>query len=278
MEILKPALKEIISNSSSGKLFKMNLAKEYLQIPVLNFIYSSSKYSKLVFYGGSCLVHCFNLPRLSEDLDFVDEKGEVDIRELANDIGDYFNKNTDLNLKTTVQNFRIYLKFPILRELGISKNNLSETDDLFLKIEVFSDFNFCNEYKTEIRPIFKFNKSILVKTFSLETLMSTKIRAIFFRKWEKTDKKGNVLVKAKGRDYFDLMWYLEKGIVPNLKCIENIKNMKDLRDILLKSVSKVDKESIRLDLEAFIDDGRLVNNLSDNLKDILIREIKEKLI
>lgn len=277
METLKPILKNLILGSSGTKDFKMNIAKEYLQIIVLDFIYSNPKYSKMFFYGGSCLAQCFGLNRLSEDLDFIDSEGSIDIEELSKDLDDYFKKNTDLELKTSIQKFRVYLKFPILKELEISGNDSSETDILILKIEVFSGFDFCKKYNTEIRPIFKFNKSILVKTFDLPTLMSTKIRAILNRKWEKRDKSGNVLIKVKGRDYFDLLWYLEKGIVPNLECIEDVESMEDLKNALLKIIDNIDSQSIKLDIEAFIDNKSFVNDISINIKDILIRSIKEKL-
>jgi predicted nucleotidyltransferase component of viral defense system len=277
METLKPILKSLISDSSGSKEFKMNIAKEYLQVVVLSFIYSNPKYSKMFFYGGSCLAQCFGLNRLSEDLDFVDGDKKIDIEELAKDLEHYFTKNTDLEVKTSTQKFRVYLKFPLLRELGISNNVSSETDILILKVEVFSDFDFCKEYKAEIRPIFKFNKSVLINTFDLPTLMSTKIRAILNRKWEKKDKEGNILIRVKGRDYFDLLWYLEKGITPNLDCIEDVKDMEDLKSKLLAIISNIDNQSIKLDLEAFIDDRGFIDIISSNIKDILTRSIKEKL-
>lgn len=276
METIKPALKNIISESpSKNNQFKRNLLKEYLQIAVLDFIYSHPAYSQLLFYGGSALAHCFGLERLSEDLDFIVEKKKIDVPKLARDLEEYFVKRTDLFVKTTVQKFRIYLKFPILRELGISTRD--ETDTLFLKVEVYSEFDFCKSYKTDIRPVFKYNRSILIKTFDPGTLMATKIRAIFFRKWEKTDKQGRTTVKVKGRDYFDLLWYLQKGIQPNLSCIEGFENMKDLKEKLLTMIAGIDSKSIQLDLEALIDNPNFVMNISKNMKAILEREISEKL-
>jgi hypothetical protein len=278
METLKPILKNLInSSSSSDKAFKMNIVKEYLQIIVLDFIYSNHKYSEMFFYGGSCLAQCFGLNRLSEDLDFVDNGKSINIEELAKDLENYFTKNTDLDVKTSTQKFRVHLKFPILYELGMSENNLSETDLVILKLEIFSGFNFCKKYNTEIRPIFKFNKSVLIKTFDLPTLMSTKIRAILNRKWEKKDKEGNVLIKVKGRDYFDLMWYLEKGIIPNLECIEDVKDIEDLKNKLLIIISDIDSQSIKLDLDAFINNKDFVDKISENIKGILMRGIKERL-
>jgi len=45
------------------------------------------------------------------------------------------------------------------------------------------------------------------------------------RKWEKTVKGGEVIAKVKGRDYFDLMWYLGKNIKPNINCVENVEGI-----------------------------------------------------
>jgi predicted nucleotidyltransferase component of viral defense system len=273
METAKIFLNDLLNKSvSKNNLFKRNILKEYLQIFVLDFIYSHKEYSKMVFYGGSCLAHCFGLPRLSEDLDFVDLKKKIKIPKLAENIEKHFKENTDLGLKATVQKFRIYLKFPILKELGLSREN--ETDLLFLKIEIFNSFDFCKKYKTQMVPLFKFNKSILVRTFDLPTLMATKISAILYRKWEKTGKNGKVLVKVKGRDYFDLMWYLDKGIRPDIKCVGGIKNEKDLKAKMLKIIDNVDVRSIRLDLESLIEDEKFINNLSKNLKNILREKLK----
>lgn len=276
METIKPILANIISESPSrNNLFKRNLLKEYLQIVVLDFIYSHPVYSQLLFYGGSALAHCFDLQRLSEDLDFIDESKKIKPAKLAKDLEEYFLMRTDLPVRTAVQKFRVHLKFSILRDLGLSTRE--ETDDLFLKVEVYSQFDFCESYKTDIRPIFKYNRSVLIKTLDPATLMATKVRAILLRKWEKTDKQGNTTVKVKGRDYFDLLWYLQKGIQPNLSCIEDVESMKELKEKLLDMVARIDSKSIQLDLEALIANPGFVNNMSKNMKAILEREISEKL-
>ncbi|MFA6376228.1 MAG: nucleotidyl transferase AbiEii/AbiGii toxin family protein [Candidatus Paceibacterota bacterium] len=273
MENIKENLiKFLAQNNAVSVSFKRNLAKEYLQIAALDFIYSHKVYGQLVFYGGSCLKHCHDLPRLSEDLDFVDLKKEIDIADLAADLKNYFFKTSGIEIKTTVQKFRIYLKFPILRELGLADK--SESELLFLKVEIFTGFDFCGAFKTEIIPIFKYSRSILVKSFDLPTLMATKIRAVFHRKWEKTDKSGKVAAKVKGRDYFDLMWYLQKGISPNLDCIENIKDTADLKKKLMKAIAKVDEKSIYIDLEPLLADANFIKNLSKTIKQILITQVK----
>ncbi|MBI5621047.1 nucleotidyl transferase AbiEii/AbiGii toxin family protein [Candidatus Gottesmanbacteria bacterium] len=272
-ERLKIFLLNLLEESvSASKIFKRNLLKEYLQILILDFIYGHKDYSRLVFYGGSSLAHCYGLPRLSEDLDFVDLKKKVDFTKLVQELKLYFKKKFGLDLSFSIQKFRIYLKFPILKELNLAE--AGESDLLFLKVEIFSEFNFCRNYKTEMTPIFKFNQSFLVHVFDLPTLMATKIRAVLLRKWIKTNKKGEILAAVKGRDYFDLLWYLDKGVRPNLGCLES-GSMENLKRELIKIVGQVDEKSIKFDLEPLIADLNFVNNFSKNFKEILQRKIKE---
>jgi len=262
----------IHENYQSSNLFKRNLIKEYLQILILSFIYSHENYKDLIFYGGSCLKHCYGLNRLSEDLDFVDLSKKVDLKKMALELGIFLEEQINIKPVTKVQKFRVYLKLPLLKNLGLAGEQ--DSDLLFLKIEVFNQFNFCSKFKTQIVPIFKNNQSILIKSFDLPTLMSTKIRAVFNRQWEKTNKQGKTLIKVKGRDYYDLMWYLQKDIKPNFECLPKTLNMQKLKNKLLDNISKLDSESIKMDLRALIDDENLIDDLSGNIKKILQEQIK----
>lgn len=276
LEIVKKILEE---NQDFVNLFKRNTVKEYFHTLTLSFIYSHKTYQNLVFYGGSCLKYCFALPRLSEDLDFVDLKKKIDLKSLSAGLKKFFKKEINIEPKIKIQKFRLYLKFPVLYELKLAKP--PESDFLNIKIETFKEFNFCRNYKTEIKPLFKFDKSFLVKTFDLPTLMATKIRAVFYRKWEKTDKTtGKTLAKVKGRDFFDLMWYFEKGVKPNLNCIIGKGKIEkdELKKKLLEIVNNLDRKSINYDLEGLVKDKIFLKNLSKNIKEILIKEINEKLI
>lgn len=273
MEEFKIILEKLINESKSKNLiFKKNLLKEYFQIITLDYIYSTKKWNNLILFGGASLSHCYGLPRLSEDLDFVSLKKDFEFEKLAIDLKNYYD-NKGFEIKTKVQKFRIYLKFPILRELKLAKRD--ESNLLFLKIEIDTNFDFCKGFKIEYIPIFKFNKPILIKTFDLETLFFTKLRAIILRKWEKTTKDGKIIAKVKGRDYFDLIWYLERGIKPNLNClgIKEIQNLDDLKRKLFDIAKTIDVKSIKNDLEPLIDDVNYVNNLSKNIKDIVIKSL-----
>jgi len=277
MEIIKPFLVQLLNNAaeSDNVIYRRNLLKDYIQVVILSFIYSHPKYSQMVFYGGSCLRHCFDLPRLSEDLDFVDLKKDIKLADLAVDLEKYFKKDTDLEVKIKVQPSRVQIKFAILKEMGLA--GPSESDDLYLKLEVFKYFDFCSGYEINIMPIFKFNRSMLIKTFDLPTMMATKIGAVMNRRWNKTAKGGEVLAKVKGRDYFDLFWYLQKAIKPNLNCLTDKESKDSLKEKLLAVIAKVDKKSIEYDLGPLMESSDFVNGLAKNIKDILTREIQEKL-
>ena len=249
-------LKKLLADSpSKNTVFQRNILKDYFQLAVLDYFYSHPAYAKLIFYGGSSLAHCYGLPRLSEDLDFVQMNDEIKLSSLEKDLKNFFSKELGIEAQTSIQKFRILLKLPVLRDLGLSSNT-SESNILMLKIEVFRDTGLLKEAPTEIIPIFKHGRSILVRSFDLSTLMATKIRAVL-----------------KGRDYFDLMWYLEKGIKPNLAILKEVQDMSDLKKQLLDAVEKADDRSIAYDLEAFIADSAFVSNVSKNIKDILRRGI-----
>ena len=265
-------IKALLSESAGlSGLFRRNLVKEYLQTLALSFVYSRAPYNALIFCGGSALGHCYGLPRLSEDLDFIDAQNTVDLAALGADLKEYFHSRHGLKLVPKIQKFRLLLKFPMLFELGLAR--YPESDLLFLKIETYRDFSFCRKYKVEIVPLFEHGQSVLVRTFDLPTLMATKIRAVLNRRWEKTGKKGAPLAVVKGRDYFDLMWYLQKGVEPNLDCMENIPDKKELYLKLAAAVGKIDAKSVKYDLDALIADRDYVNDLAGNLKQILLERL-----
>lgn len=270
MEILKKIVEE---NPEKPHFYIRNLLRQYLQILILEYIYSSKKYNDLFFYGGTCLALCYKLPRLSEDLDFVDEEGSTDMEMLASDVKVFLEKTLGLEIDVKVQKFRIYFKFPILKDLGLSEGK-GGSNLLFVKLEIFSDFGFCKSFQKEFKPLFKFNRSVLVKTFDLSTLMSTKILAVLSRSWQKKDKKGNVLTQVKGRDFFDLMWFLQNNVEPNYDCFKETLSKKELKLKLLEKIEGVDAKSIAFDLENFVEDVDFARNLGEKMKDILKVEIE----
>ena len=78
-------------NNDKNSLYLRNLLKEQLQNYILNYIYNSQYGEKFIFKGGTCLRFCFELPRLSEDLDFdVEDFSRFDFNKFIEDIKNYF--------------------------------------------------------------------------------------------------------------------------------------------------------------------------------------------
>jgi predicted nucleotidyltransferase component of viral defense system len=76
-------LKNIVFKSKQknlSNLYIKSLLKEYLQVYVLNFVYLNPTYGKqLIFTGGTCLRHCYDLSRdFQKILDF-DIENEIDV-------------------------------------------------------------------------------------------------------------------------------------------------------------------------------------------------------
>ncbi len=177
-ELIKKLLSE---QPQTSNVFKRNLVKEYLQVVLLSYLYSHSEYQGLIFYGGSCLRHCFDMERLSEDLDLIDLSDSVDMKKISSDLILFLSKELGVKVVSKVQHFRIYLKIPVLKGLGIS--NQSESDYLFVKVEIYKKFNMTPACRVQMVPVFKYGRSLLVRTFDLSTLMSTKIAAVLNRTW-----------------------------------------------------------------------------------------------
>ena len=181
-DILKNIVKEKRKKNIPEFLI-VNLLKEFLQFPVLQFIYSHDFYKNFIFTGGSCLRVCYDLPRLSENLDFDLEKkyyDKLNLRKLAEELKLYFQKEYLLNIEVRFQGkSRIYLKFPILKKLQLQYGKGS--DFLYVKIEP-NQTQFKN-YQIELNPISNFGFNFISHNYNLEFLMTGKILAILNREW-----------------------------------------------------------------------------------------------
>ncbi len=250
----------------------VNFLKEYLQYPVLNFLYKEDKYRDFIFTGGSCLRICHELPRLSEDLDFdLDRKSfeNLDLEEMEKLITDYFEKQYSLSIRTKKQEKkRLYLKFPVLHKLGLSFGKGS--DFLYVKIEP-SQKQF-KKFETEIQAISNYGYNFIVKKYHLEEMMTGKIIAAFTREWFKGSKNE---IDIKGRDFYDLFWYFQKGIEPRLDTLRkelNIESRQDLRKKLKEEINKnVTPLKLKRDLRNFLPDQKFTEDFCNNYKEIMAK-------
>ncbi|MEK7127642.1 MAG: nucleotidyl transferase AbiEii/AbiGii toxin family protein [Patescibacteria group bacterium] len=262
-------LKTIVDRERDvDRLFVRNLLKESLQLYVLNFIYSSSWGKRLIFKGGSCLRHFFDLPRLSEDLDFDIDSKDFNSSDFLLEIRDHFIKTwqyRDFDLSMSGKEQSIKLKFPVLEELGLAGKG--ESNILFLRIDLVRMKNF-DKYKVENDVKSTVNFSFLARRYALPDLFSGKIAAILSR--------GRI----KGRDYFDLSWFLEKKVRPNMESLEQltgIKSLQDLREVLKSKVVELDLTVLKEDLNFLFRDKGFVATFSSGYKEMVLRMIDQSL-
>ncbi len=230
---------------------KINKLRELLQLLTLKIIQDSGYFANIAFVGGTALRVIYDLRRFSEDLDFslIVNKG-YDFRKIIAKLEQEFSlSNLELETKTNMGKtvHSGMLKFPnLMRRLGIS--NLTG-QKLSIKLEI--DSNPPAGWQIENTVI---NKVYLLNIthLSLSSLYATKLHACFFRKY------------AKGRDFYDLVWYLGKKLAPNYSLLNNAVKQtqgqdlklspKNIADFLLDRLSKVDFNIIKKDVERFLED------------------------
>jgi predicted nucleotidyltransferase component of viral defense system len=188
---------------------KRILLKEFLQAYTLDYLYNHPVYRRLNFYGGTCLHFIYGLNRLSEDLD-LDNSSGIDLTQLEGDLLAYFRSNIgypDVTAKTQLGEWgirRTTLKFPILSALGLT---VHANEPLHLKVDVSQHKQIAIIRRT---PILIHGRSFVVAHFSLETMMAGKMLACLERNFQ----RGKDGATGKGRDYYDLLWFMQQKIQP----------------------------------------------------------------
>jgi len=255
-----------------------SLLKEYLQIRILFFIYTTKEYDQnLIFTGGTCLRHFYNIERLSEDVDF-DYLDNINVNQLQQDLEDYFVKKEKYNqiqISVHQRGDQILLKFPVLYQLGLA--NFSQSDLLYIKLDLSA--NLSPHYSVITSSASKCGFNFVAKHYDLPDLMAGKIHAILSREYLRG--KDNRL-SVKGRDYYDLLWFVKQAIKPNLARLSDLLGRRvSSADISQELDRKVDlittklKTDFKNDLLPFLLNPEAVPGFVDNYQDEYNRHKKK---
>ncbi len=206
---MKDHLLEIVEKEKRESS-KLNIMREYLQAFILKILQENKFFNAAAFAGGTALRFAYDLPRFSEDLDFAST------RENGEDL-EYYVKLLQRELSLTGYDLSVssnfsktvnysFIKFEGLKyEAGISPHR---REKLMIKLEL--DVN--PPAGAIVERVIK-NKYFLLSfmIYDLSSLLSGKIHALIFRRY------------TKGRDWYDLLWYLtsEKKPVPNFILLNN---------------------------------------------------------
>lgn len=262
-------------NAVHNSLFIRSALKEALQDCVLNFVYNNHKYKTLIFTGGTCLRKIYGLPRLSEDLDFdvvglPAREHTFTIESFATDVKNYFVKELqykNITVKISGSGQTVFLKFPVLEELGLVKHS-GDSPILFVRCDFSKET--IGIVTTEVNSVSTAEFSFFALSYDLPTLFANKIMAFLTRDFFKGNKQT---IPFKGRDLFDLVWFLEKSKKTDWKLKPNwdrlTKGLKTgsrnrIADQVVEKIESIDKKDVYTDLLPFIESAQTLENFSDN--------------
>jgi hypothetical protein len=259
--VLKRKLDDLASYGSLDAETRRNALKEELQFYVLNFIYHHPDYSAWIMYGGSALRIIHGLDRMSVDLDFEVSHAitEKFLEELKKEVESHFigTYGADADFLTVkITNGRgLLLKFHVGEELSFGH----PSQQVHVKIDL--NHFVAPKTVTERRPINRDQLSFVIVTYTMSALMASKIAAIFLRG---TRGVGTAVYEEKGRDIYDLLWYMNKKVVPDLDYLGakgiDAKDPRALFDRLTLQMNKVSDANLKQDLSPlFVDRGFIEN-------------------
>ena len=246
---------------------EINAMKEIIQEIVICGLSRGGFFNEAAFYGGTALRIFYGLNRFSEDLDFALLEPNKNF-----DLSKYFpfiEKEVlayGLNLKITTKEktknsdiFSAFLKGDTKEHIFIffPNENMKNTTSLKnIKIKFEVDVNppsgATYEFKYKLLP-----SPHQVRLYDEPSQFAGKIHALLCRNWT---------YRTKGRDLYDYVFYLSKGVKVNLdlirsKLIEskaittNSKfNIDILKDLLNKKFREINYTKTKEDVIAFIED------------------------
>ncbi|TSC80750.1 MAG: Uncharacterized protein G01um101429_59 [Parcubacteria group bacterium Gr01-1014_29] len=274
--ILKRKLDDLAAYGSLDAETRRNALKGELQFYVLNFIYHHPEYNAWIMYGGSALRIIHELDRMSVDLDFEISHAVTEkfLEELKKEVEDYFTNTfgagADFLTIKIITGRGLLLKFHVGEEL--SSGHPSK------QVHVKIDLNHFVAPKTvtERRPINRNQLSFVIITYNMSSLMASKLAAIFLRG---TRGVGEATYEEKGRDIYDLLWYMNKKVVPDFDYLIakgiDAKDPRALFDKLTLQINKVSDKNLEQDLEPLFVDKTYIRNLLKNWRESYLRLLDE---
>lgn len=242
---------------------RADLAREYLQARMLQFLSLNGQMNMIAFMGGTALRFVYGVPRYSEDLDFALEvrSDEYSFEALLDGVVRGFEREAyQVEVPNRAQRTNVhkaFVKFPgLLYELGLSPH---EHQVLSVKLEV--DTNPPAGAGLEVTQVTRF-VPVRVMHHDRATLFAGKIAAVLARQY------------TKGRDLYDLMWYLGDRTwpAPNIVMLRNALAQGDWpgslptddtwQGMVLERFKNVDWSEARRELQQFLEVPEEVSAIS----------------
>lgn len=268
---MKEILREIIEDSGSP-IKAINEMREYLQARVLAILQREGAMVPLAFHGGTALRFLYSLPRHSEDLDFALER-EPELYDMGSYTKtierEFHQEGYEVEIRRSTEHAVQYawVRFVgLLFELGLSGQR---TEIFSVKLEVDTKPPSGAGLETSL---VRRRVMLQLQHHDRPSLLAGKLHAILQRSY------------TKGRDLFDLLWYLSdpEWPDPNIVLLNNALTQtgwegpalsrENWKAVVRKRVENFEWEKVRADVEPFIERTEELDLLT---KKNLIRVIRD---
>jgi len=273
---------------SSVQDFK-NAIKEIIQEITLLGLWRAKFFEKAAFYGGTALRILHQLDRFSEDLDFtlLSPNPKFDLKDYEKAVEQElaalgFVTRVEKKIKPRASAVdSAFIKLNTIQHLlliGLPEDickGMHPEETMKIRFEIDTDppeDKATTENRLLLLPI-----PFSVKTYRIEDLFAGKAHAALCREW-----KGRV----KGRDWYDLVWFVSRRIPMNLAYLEGRMRQSgywkhgrelthdDLRAMFAKKVESLDIDSAKADVVNFIKDSSSIDLWSHEFFHHITKEIK----
>lgn len=260
--------------------------REIMQEIALAALSRTDFFKKAAFYGGTALRIFYGLDRYSEDLDFslLETNPDFSLSPYFTAITSEFEslgmrvsiREKDKRVKTPIES--AFLKSEtlwqelVLEDL-VKQHGISSNKSIKIKIEIdrVPPLGFETEEKLLLRPF-----SFYVNCFTMSSLFAGKLHALLFRKWKN---------RVKGRDWYDMEWYIRKGIPLNkhhFLCRAQETNdwqkssisSEEILQLLTEKIESVSFDAVKEDVRRFIHDEQKLAIWSENYFKDLIQKMR----
>ncbi|NCB42610.1 MAG: nucleotidyl transferase AbiEii/AbiGii toxin family protein [Clostridia bacterium] len=250
-----------------------NVMKEVMQEVVLCELSRAGFFSKAAFYGGTALRIFYGLDRFSEDLDFslmhADDNFEIQtyFPALERAVKAYGmnvtienkNKVSDSNIQSAFLKAgtkeHLLMFYPMNREFsGVANNEMTK---IKFEVDVNPPEHATFERKYRLQPV-----PYEVNLYDASSLFAGKLHAVIGRAWKS---------RVKGRDLYDYVFYLSKGLPFNRKHLRarliqsgHIKDdtkfaLSDIKRMLNSKFDSIDFKQAKEDIAPFIRDTHVLD-------------------
>ncbi|MCO6460248.1 MAG: nucleotidyl transferase AbiEii/AbiGii toxin family protein [Saprospiraceae bacterium] len=242
----------------------LSALREIMQEVALAALSRTDFFKTAAFYGGTALRIFYRLDRYSEDLDFslLTKNENFSLEPYFHSMQNEFESlGLQVSLRQKVKTHKTAIESAFLKTetLGeelilediVEQIGIHSNKNVKIKIEVDRNppTGFDTEEKLLLRPF-----SFYVKCFDLPSLFAGKMHAMLFRKWKH---------RIKGRDWYDLEWYIRKGVPINLAHFlqraketgdwsQEVIGKEDLINLLKEKINGISIENVKKDIRPFL--------------------------